>query len=35
MSVLLEAKQLTMQFGGLVAVNHVDMQIEQGAISIC
>lgn len=34
MSVLLEAKQLTMQFGGLVAVNHVDMQIEQGNIHL-
>lgn len=29
---LLEAKQVTKRFGNLVAVNHVDVQIEPGAI---
>lgn len=30
--IIAETKQLTMRFGGLVAVDHVDMAIEQGSI---
>jgi branched-chain amino acid transport system ATP-binding protein len=30
---LLEARQLTMQFGGLTAVNRVDLTLEKGSIS--
>src|SRR5699024_3987323 len=30
---LLETKQLTKQFGGLLAVNHVDFSIEKGKIN--
>ena len=32
MTALLETRQLSMRFGGLVAVNEVDLQVEQGQI---
>ena len=32
MTVLLEARQLTMRFGGLVAVDAIDLRVEQGQI---
>src|SRR5512147_2136107 len=33
MSLLLETKRLTKKFGGLTAVNRVDLSIEEGKIS--
>lgn len=33
MTVLLEAKKITKRFGGLIAVNEVDLQLEQGSIT--
>ena len=34
MSVILEAKDVTMRFGGLTAVNRVNMKVEAGKIHL-